>query len=83
MLNTDRRTAQELAAYFDQESLLHVDARRRAYLIYQDTDFNKPGEFIGHYQSCSEAEAKAGDAWTYDPVSACYYRVINDQRRGR
>lgn len=77
ILNTDRQKALAWARLFDQRSVLYVDARRRAWLLYLEY-FGQPETrvFQGQFQSCSEAEAKAGDAWTYDPLTKCHYHIV-------
>jgi hypothetical protein len=60
-----------LASMFEQESVLIVDGSRIAWLSYAKGRDVRLGEFI----AVSEAEAKAQDAWTFDPESDTYFIV--------
>jgi hypothetical protein len=73
VVNGDKDTILELAAYFGQESILHLDSSRNATLIFID---NRPQEKLGRLVNCTEEEAKAGDAWTWDKSQDEYYRVV-------
>jgi hypothetical protein len=59
-----------LARTYCQESILAVDANRRARLIWCKTGFF---ESIGNWKGASESNAKARDAWT---ARAGHYYIV-------
>lgn len=59
------------ARHFEQESYLVIDAERIAWLYYLKGRTQRLGEFV----AVSEFEAKAQDAWTFDPESGTYFIV--------
>jgi hypothetical protein len=60
---------------FNQESVLFVDTNRQSELVYLNPDNGvlKPGVQLGTFQNVSEFEAKASDAYTFDPTTNYYY----------
>lgn len=77
VVNGDRRKVLDIAAHFGQESVLHLDTNRQATLYFINQG---PGtetyEKLGRLVTCTEEEAKAGDAWTYDRKQGQYYHVV-------
>lgn len=79
VVNCSLTQALTFAEIFHQESVLHLDTSRNATLHYT---FNKPTnvdvtkEKIGRFVACSEEEARAGQAWTYDIGQDTYYHVV-------
>jgi hypothetical protein len=76
-ITTKEGFAQIEAAGFtaEQESVLYLGSadardRRKASLVYTATDHI---ETLGWYGSVTEAEAKASEAWTYDPEQGLYF----------
>lgn len=64
----------------EQESVLYIGAadardRRKASLVYTGTH---QVEELGYYGSVTEAEAKARDAWTFDPEQGLYFIARHD-----
>jgi hypothetical protein len=59
------------ARHFEQESYLVIDSDRIAWLCYLKGRTVRLGEFV----VVSEFEAKAQDAWTFDPESETYFIV--------
>ena len=61
---------------FNQESILIVDAKRNAELLYLDT-VNKgiTPKQLGKFVNVSKFEALAGDNWTHD-IEKDYYYIV-------
>ncbi len=57
---------------YDQESILYVDERRRAYLHYLDTDLQQP---IGTFMRAHPVVALQKDSYTFVPSTGAYYIV--------
>lgn len=64
--------AKELARQYTQETILHVDKHREAYLLDINTGISK---HIGTWTSVSEEEAQKRDTWMYDADTDQFYTV--------
>lgn len=61
-----------LATLAEQESVLYIDADRTATLLYLATGARVD---LGRFRAVSESEARAADAYTFDPLTDTYYRA--------
>ena len=66
----NREDVQELAKIYHQESVLHQNSVGECFLrfSYKDT-----AEHLGKLEQVSQAEARAGEAFTYLPQSDTYW----------
>lgn len=64
------RQIMSLARAYGQESVLYVDANRKAYLRLLESGEEVP---IGSWRAIPKAQAKAASAYTHDVTAGAYY----------